>query len=249
MSKSYDLSTSTKWANLADGEHTVKIKAKGAGYGTSSFSNSVTVTKGTTGETWVLKDEINSYSGATTGGLRPGVDYLSIKFVTNGYNVKSLIIDSMGSYTSTGGWGIGIQSTASPSSASDTIYMYENGGGWTNTAFKTWVFSTPPTGDLLTWLQANGTKQGGVTEHTLTSKTIASHNIKVNGSALSALPYTLNNGDTIVVTLTGMEDSAISLNGVTRSNDDVVTVKDTDIAVELVDGSYNDPKLTINYTA
>lgn len=48
MSKSYDLSTSTKWANLADGEHVVKIKAKGAGYGTSSFSNSVTVTKGST---------------------------------------------------------------------------------------------------------------------------------------------------------------------------------------------------------
>ena len=46
MSKSYDLSTSTKWANLADGEHVVKIKARGSGYGTSSFSNSVTVTKG-----------------------------------------------------------------------------------------------------------------------------------------------------------------------------------------------------------
>nr|DAR08742.1 MAG TPA: hypothetical protein [Caudoviricetes sp.] len=46
MSKSYDLSTSTKWANLADGEHTIKLRAKGAGYGTSSFSNSVTVTKG-----------------------------------------------------------------------------------------------------------------------------------------------------------------------------------------------------------
>ena len=46
MSKSYDLSTSTKWANLADGEHVVKLKSKGAGYGTSSFSNSVTVTKG-----------------------------------------------------------------------------------------------------------------------------------------------------------------------------------------------------------
>lgn len=46
MSKSYDLSTSTKWANLADGEHVVKIKARGTGYGTSSFSNSVTVTKG-----------------------------------------------------------------------------------------------------------------------------------------------------------------------------------------------------------
>lgn len=46
MSKSYDLSTSTKWANLADGEHVVKLRAKGSGYGTSSFSNSVTVTKG-----------------------------------------------------------------------------------------------------------------------------------------------------------------------------------------------------------
>lgn len=46
MSKSYDLSTSTKWANLADGDHVVKLRAKGAGYGSSSFSNSVTVKKG-----------------------------------------------------------------------------------------------------------------------------------------------------------------------------------------------------------
>ena len=46
MSKSYDLSTSAKWANLADGDHVVKLRAKGAGYGSSSFSNSVTVTKG-----------------------------------------------------------------------------------------------------------------------------------------------------------------------------------------------------------
>ncbi len=45
MSKSYDLSTSSKWANLADGDHVVKLRAKGAGYGSSSFSNSVTVTK------------------------------------------------------------------------------------------------------------------------------------------------------------------------------------------------------------
>ena len=45
MSKSYDLSTSTKWANLADGDHVVKLRAKGAGYGSSSFSNSVTVKK------------------------------------------------------------------------------------------------------------------------------------------------------------------------------------------------------------
>lgn len=30
---------------------------------------------------------------------------------------------------------------------------------WTNTAYRIITFATPPTGDLLTWLQANGTKQ------------------------------------------------------------------------------------------
>lgn len=45
MSKSYDLSTSSKWANLADGDHVIKLRAKGTGYGSSSFSNSVTVKK------------------------------------------------------------------------------------------------------------------------------------------------------------------------------------------------------------
>ena len=34
-------------------------------------------------------------------------------------------------------------------------YVFE----WNNEAYKTLVFDTPPTGDLLTWLQANATKQ------------------------------------------------------------------------------------------
>lgn len=40
-----------------------------------------------------------------------------------------------------------------------------NGGEWVNAniftdqAYRTLTFTTPPTGDLLTWLQANGTKQ------------------------------------------------------------------------------------------
>ena len=46
MSKSYDLSTSSKWASLSDGDHVVQLKAKGTGFGDSSFSNSVTVAKG-----------------------------------------------------------------------------------------------------------------------------------------------------------------------------------------------------------
>ena len=46
MSKSYDLSTSSKWSALSDGEHTVQIVAKGTGYRDSAKSTSVTVTKG-----------------------------------------------------------------------------------------------------------------------------------------------------------------------------------------------------------
>lgn len=238
MSKSYDLSTSTKWANLADGEHVVKLKSKGAGYGTSSFSNEVTVKKGAAGETWVLNETLgtdelfgmkDSYFTSNAISFR----YLTRRYEPTEYRDRLTYFH--------------------PSEDAEVVYygQVEKGTGFVNSNYRTIVFDEPVTDStLLTWLQANGTKQGGgVTEHTLTSKTIASHNIKVNGSALSALPYTLRNGDTIVVTLTGMEDSAISLNGVTRSNDDVVTVKDTDIAVELVDGSYNDPKLTINYTA
>ena len=34
-----------------------------------------------------------------------------------------------------------------------------NWTGWTNSAYRTVTFETAPTGDLLTWLQANGTKQ------------------------------------------------------------------------------------------
>ncbi len=45
MSKSYDLSTNSKWASLSYGNHTVKIKSVGDGFGDSSFSNSATVTK------------------------------------------------------------------------------------------------------------------------------------------------------------------------------------------------------------
>lgn len=36
--------------------------------------------------------------------------------------------------------------------------VYGN-GSWTNEAYRTVVFDTAPTGDLLTWLQENGTKQ------------------------------------------------------------------------------------------
>lgn len=49
---------------------------------------------------------------------------------------------------------------------SSKYYLYQTGGGgdgWVSdtsgTKYNIWTFATPPSGDLLTWLQANGTKQ------------------------------------------------------------------------------------------
>lgn len=42
-----------------------------------------------------------------------------------------------------------------------TTNVYEaNSNAWTNEAYRTVIFATSPTGDLLTWLQGNGTKKG-----------------------------------------------------------------------------------------
>lgn len=43
----------------------------------------------------------------------------------------------------------------------DNTWVYDNDdhAGWANEAYRTITFNTAPTGDLLTWLQANGTKQ------------------------------------------------------------------------------------------
>lgn len=149
MSKSYDLSTSTKWANLADGDHVVKLRAKGAGYGSSSFSNSVTVTKGATGETWVL-NETPQWIGISSRDF-------SIQFTSNNQSFTLFRFNRSASdqydlqyntvVVNGGSW-------------NDSLHR-PNWTGWVNQAYRTITFATPPTGDLLTWLQANGTKQGG----------------------------------------------------------------------------------------
>lgn len=176
-------------------------------------------------ETWVLNDTINQYSGATTGDFRPGVSYLLIEFETNGYNVKSLIIDSKGSYTSTGGWGIGIQSTTSPSSGSDTVYMYQDGGGWTNTAFNTWVFPTVPTGDLLTWLQANGTKQAATPKGTVDLTSLSGY------ESLPAGTYQLG----VKARASGYQDSDLSSTvNFTKLAAPVATASDTTVTWDAI---------------
>lgn len=136
--KSYDLSTSSKWSTLSDGEYTVQIVAKGAGYRDSAKSTSVTVTKSSsTGETWVL-NEYPTISETIT---------YNVNFTTNNESKTSFelrnVRDSKELYY-------------------DGELVYSN-GNWEDPDYRTITFETAPTGDLLTWLQANGTKQGGAT--------------------------------------------------------------------------------------
>lgn len=356
MSKSYDLSTSTKWANLADGDHVVKLRARGSGYGSSSFSNSVTVkkgsampvkgdlitieskqyrvlkTNGSVAEVLAMYDaskqkfDLNSsynniyagknidtycnntfYSGLSSAMKTAIVDktftqdswnrgnfvpssshytgkdidgdlyYLVLDNAVYGESITRHcyclsvqdILDYLECTTSMGTSDTTLTGTnvlqmflnvtapqsrnfiwlRSASSGNSANVLYVSGVyGYLDNNYVGNTLSVRPAFQIdlskIEW-----TPVGGVTEHTLTSNTIAPHNIKVNGSALSTVPYTLNSGDAIVINVPGMEDSAISLNGVTKSNNDTVTVKDTDIIVELVNGSYYDPILTINYTA
>lgn len=149
MSKSYDLSTSSKWTNLSDGEHVIKLKAKGTGYGTSSFSNSVTVTKGATGETWYLNDTISQSLGAVDVQFTcAGVKYNRID--TSFHDGDG---DNMVYYR--------VDSSSNPDLAYGFPGSMLGNNVWNDQKYRTLTFATPPTGDLLTWLQANGTKQGG----------------------------------------------------------------------------------------
>ena len=129
--KSYDLSTSTKWDSLSAGNHSVTIVAKASGYRDSASSTAVTVVKGSTSETWVLNETLT---------LTPNT--FSANFTANNSTYTEIwMSDRELAYGDSGN------------------VVYATKGGWIDEANKTITFATAPTGDLLTWLQSNGTKQ------------------------------------------------------------------------------------------
>ena len=102
-------------------------------------------------ETWVIKDNApvdeNSYTlnkadiSFTSGGEKfvgievsgDGITFLALNYYRNDNTIK--------------------QPAWFDYSLGETQF------NWNAPAYKTLVFDTPPTGDLLTWLQANATKQ------------------------------------------------------------------------------------------
>lgn len=91
-----------------------------------------------TTETWLLNETLS-------GTLGSNVEPIVINFESNGTNYVSLFKDTRRLYYS--------RASGKPTP------VYDDLGGWDNLAYRTITFATPPTGDLLTWLQANGVKQ------------------------------------------------------------------------------------------
>lgn len=90
------------------------------------------------GETWVINENPNASTLPNTSinFTSNEMSFSSIRYVSSEDNPAIIL------YGNTHAWSMGV---------------------WINEAFRTITFATPPTGDLLAWLQANGTKQGGVT--------------------------------------------------------------------------------------
>ena len=95
-----------------------------------------------TGETWLLNNVLNESS----------LTFFNINFVSNNVSYTGIARD----YNPGEDFDDLIYSAGNTSSDNYTAYDY---GTWTNQADRTLTFSTPPTGELLNWLQANGIKQ------------------------------------------------------------------------------------------
>lgn len=128
--------------------------------------------------------------------------------------------------------------------------VYATKGGWIDEANKTLTFATAPTGDLLTWLQANGTEQGGTTGHTLTFSGVT---VKVDGTPVTS-PYALTKDCTIVATANTANYEVVVTAGSIEHHTDVdgntLALADTDINIaEANVGATKMNNITISYTA
>lgn len=158
-------------------------------------------------ETWVLNESINSdmldrQSVEFESSVLP-MHYTGIErtYITNP-NIDDLIYYSDGqSYT-----------------------VYEN-GSWISTLQRTITFSTSPTGDLLTWLQANGTKQASTPKVTVDLTSLSGY------ESLAAGTYSLG----VKAKAQGYQDSDLSSTvSFTKLAAPVATASDTSVNWEAV---------------
>lgn len=133
-------------------------------------------------ETWVLNTSVTLSSSVDT----------EINFTSNGTAFVYFRVGTPEIYYCT---------STSPFSGYVTVYNRQS--GWVNQAYRTVVFDTAPTGDLLTWLQANGTKQAAPEPEPTTPKNAClidgtGYSIKSGKALISGTEYTIENGKTLI---------------------------------------------------
>lgn len=124
-------------------------------------------------ETWVLNDTITLSSHT-----------FSAAFTSNGTEFSSIYITATALYYR----------------GTKNIKVYTN-WTWTNSAYRTLVFDTSPTGDLLTWLQANGVKQSDPEPETPANSCLVDgtvYGIKTGTALVNGTARTIYNGRTLV---------------------------------------------------
>ena len=81
------------------------------------------------------------------------------------------------------------------------VTVYKRSRGWVNEAYRTVVFDTAPTGNLLIWLQANGTKQSEPEPEAKKNVCLidgTSYSILHGKTLISGTGYDIKNGKVLV---------------------------------------------------
>lgn len=133
-------------------------------------------------ETWVLNATISFPSSSLRGAFTSnGTSFTGIERI--GFGTSEYL-----SYTSSAG------------GLTKSTTVYKN-GSWVNDAYRTLVFDTSPTGDLLTWLQANGQKQSDPEPETPTNSCLVDgtvYGIKTGQTLVNGTAQTIYNGRALV---------------------------------------------------
>lgn len=107
-------------------------------------------------ETWLLNENLNISGTNIYNNIE-----MTYEGQTRAYPIKSLKIYEYSDGRMNATEIIG-QEKAEYADGNSSYTLYSTGGGQTGCSdprYNVWTFATPPTGDLLTWLQANAVKQ------------------------------------------------------------------------------------------
>ena len=154
------MSIKTEITRLQNAKASIKTAIEGKGVtvpdgtkldGMTALIDSISSGGGSSSETWVL-----NLSGILMS------TFTGISFVSNGETFSSITFDKAG-FT----WYLKYDSTnvcgGSLYSEGDSGAIAWESAMWVNTAYRKLTFSTPPSGDLLTWLETNAVKQANDT--------------------------------------------------------------------------------------